>query len=660
MSYRSSAVLLLWALVSIQSTEAGPYCQQQELRPADLGPDDKFGFPLALDSDTLVIGAQGEWIPAAGRRGAAYVYRLVGSSWVEEQKLELPEPPTPGDDTFGWSLDIDGDVIAVAAPWNNSVAGSAGAVFVYRRVGGVWVLEQKLVASNGGFDEWLGYRVAVDGNVIAASSRHNSGAGFWSGTVYLFRFDGTMWVEEQTLSKSSYDYKHFGRAISFRDNRLVVGSQYNPQFPLLDLGAAFAYRHNGNSWVVELSMHLNEVAPIDFQFGQGVFTDGDTIVIGSPGTPTTGAAYIYEYDGLHWLFEQKIEATGVGAPGKISSGPTDGDTLVLGTPWDSAVGDRAGAAHVFTRSGTTWTQQQRLVAHGAAPLDHFGGAIVLGNGFAIVGVQSRDAVGVDSGEVIVFTLGGSDCNENLLCDDHYLETDCDVSGVPDDCENDCNENGLEDSCDIAAGAPDSNENGVPDECEVPRNRYLSVVTFQPALPTAFEVKIRPIPYVIGQEVPVGWMGEPNRDGIATIASTPFYSDRWPRLVYLRGCAVMPARDYTISSTLDGTVFSQPSLVRSVDRPSPKHWGDTAGSLVDGVWTEPNGVANINDVIASLHRIQNGSASLHLTRVDVLAISSTDPCVNGIVNTADVLMLVKAVQGNVYPFTTDTSLCSICP
>ena len=92
----------------------------------------------------------------------------------------------------------------------------------------------------------------------------------------------------------------------------------------------------------------------------------------------------------------------------------------------------------------------------------------------------------------------------------------------------------------------------------------------------------------------------------------------------------------------------------------KQWGDVAGVNNGSQWTPPNQFTNVNDILAVLAYISNAAVKPEFQRVNLQAVSSNDPCLNAFVNTADVLILVKAVAGDAYPFTTNPANCPVCP
>lgn len=189
----------------------------------------------------------------------------------------------------------------------------------------------------------------------------------------------------------------------------------------------------------------------------------------------------------------------------------------------------------------------------------------------------------------------------------------------------------------------------------PKNRYLSFTPNNGANTVAFGISIgSPTSQFIG------WIGTPNASGIAKVVPNPVFR-AWPEAtVHVGDCEIFPVASYEISATMDGFVFSDAWLGYTILEPLPKHWGDTVGSLVGIEWTAPNGAVNVNDYLAVLQKFLGVSTAPHISVCDVQSVSSTDPCLNQSGNIADVFLLIKAFQGNAYPFTMDAAMCPPCP
>jgi hypothetical protein len=155
---------------------------------------------------------------------------------------------------------------------------------------------------------------------------------------------------------------------------------------------------------------------------------------------------------------------------------------------------------------------------------------------------------------------------------------------------------------------------------------------------------------------------PNAEGIAKCVSAPVFRVWNESGVHVGDCAIVPAAVYEIRETTDGEFFSPPLSVSTTPEPTlnGKKWGDVAG-VNDGTrWTPPNLFTNVNDILAVLAYITGAAIKPEFVRVNLQSVSSNDPCLNAFVNTADVLILVKAVNGDAYPFTTNPVSCPVCP
>lgn len=157
-----------------------------------------------------------------------------------------------------------------------------------------------------------------------------------------------------------------------------------------------------------------------------------------------------------------------------------------------------------------------------------------------------------------------------------------------------------------------------------------------------------------------WVGAPDANGMSQVVGAPVFR-AWPEaVVHVGDCEIVPVATYHLMATADGVSFSPPLALSTIAQPAPKFWGDTVG-VYDGVeWTPPQGVVNTNDFIAAMQKFQGLPSSPHLCCVDVQSVSAIDPCLNKLCNMADVFIIIKAFQGDPYPFTTDPTTCPPCP
>ncbi|MBI4717150.1 MAG: hypothetical protein HY763_05040 [Planctomycetes bacterium] len=164
----------------------------------------------------------------------------------------------------------------------------------------------------------------------------------------------------------------------------------------------------------------------------------------------------------------------------------------------------------------------------------------------------------------------------------------------------------------------------------------------------------------------GWVGAPDAAGVSRVVAAPVMRV-WPEtVIHVGDCEIVPVATYTIAATADGVTFSAPLTVGTIPQPVPKLWGDTVGQFGvqnPGMWDPPNGVVNVNDFVAAMEKFQNpGTNRVHMTVVDVVGagLPGFEACLNETGNIADVFNIIKAFQGNAYPFTTNPGACPTCP
>lgn len=295
----------------------------------------QFGYALSMSGDTLVVGATGESSGqttitngnaastdnSAPMSGAAYIFRLTGSTWQQEAYIKAPNGEML--DFFGRSVAISTDTIAIGAIYEDS---------------------SQLTITNG-----------------AGGSSDNSFDG--CGAVYVFRRSGSNWHQEAFIKAPNADPSdNFGQAIAISGDTLLVGAvgeDSNEAQPIngatasadntaQDSGAVYVFVRNGASWSQEAYLKASNAGAGD-NFGESVAIVGDLAIVGAIGedsnqtTVTNGAA----------------------------SSP------------DNSISD-AGAAYVFKRVGTSWAQEAYLKAPVQGTTRYFGGRVsIAGDSIAV-------------------------------------------------------------------------------------------------------------------------------------------------------------------------------------------------------------------------------------------------------------------------------------
>jgi uncharacterized delta-60 repeat protein len=412
--------------------------QKAYLKAAVVDAEDGFGGSVAVSGDTLVVGAILEDSNASGingdpldnsltNSGAVYVFVRQGDTWVQQAYIKASNPDP--DDRFGSAVALSGDTLVVGAYGEDSSA------------------------------------IGVNGNQL-----DNSAAD--SGAVYVFQRSGTNWAQQAYLKLSNTEGgEQFGGAVAVSGDTIVVGAalewsratgvngdQSDNSAPAA--GAAYVFCRTGTNWAQQAYLKASNTGWGD-KFGASVAVSGDTIAVGAVledskakgvngdqldnSMTNSGAVYIFVRSGTNWAQQAYLKAsnTDSAVSGSFYYGDEfgtslglAGDTLVVGARNEASNatgvnGDQtnnsaltAGAAYVFARSGTNWTQQAYLKASNTRFNSYFGWTVAaVSQEQVLIGApfEWSNATGVDgdqsnidahfSGAAYLFTRDGANWSQ---------------------------------------------------------------------------------------------------------------------------------------------------------------------------------------------------------------------------------------------------------
>lgn len=498
-----------------------PIAQQAYFKASNTGTGDLFGSSVAIDGDTIVVGALDEDSNATGvngnqadnsadNAGAVYVFVRSGTAWIQQAYLKASN--TNAGDLFGRAVAISGDTIVVGADGEDSNATgingnqvdnsltNSGAAYVFVRTGTTWSQQAYLKASNTGELDFFGLSVSISGDtiVVGAMGEDSSADGIngnqadnsaiGAGAAYVFVRTGTTWSQQAYVKASNSEGgDNFANSVSISGNTFVAGANLEDSNAVgingnqannsvNGAGAAYVFVRSGTTWSQQAYVKASNTGTAD-QFGASVAISGDTMVVGAfseasnatgvngnqadNSAPSAGAAYVFVRSGTTWSQQAYLKASNTDASDSFGREVAISGDIVVATATGEASnatgvnGDQAndsalsaGAAYVFGRSGTTWSQLAYLKASNTASSDSFGGSVAVSGGTVVVGATGEDsnANGVngvqasnsasDSGAAYLFYIPPSmDCNGNGIPDELELAgNDCNHNGVPDDCE----------------------------------------------------------------------------------------------------------------------------------------------------------------------------------------------------------------------------------
>ena len=424
-----------------------PIAQQAFVKASNYGEDDRFGRSVAISGDTVVIGAPNEDSAATGANGdqtsnaasnsgAVYVFVRTGATWAQQAYLKASNPGT--DDQFGCSVAISGDTVIVGAVEEDSAATGvngdqsnngavfSGAAYVFTRNGTTWTQQAYLKASNTGAEDAFGESVAISGDTAVVGARgegsnatgvngnqsNNSAGG--AGAVYVFTRSGTAWTQQAYLKASNAEANDFfGCSVAISGDTMVAGaSREDSTAPGVNgdqsnnagayVGAAYVFVRNGTAWTQQAYLKASNPSISSswwdgYEFGEAVAISGDTVVVGSSqedratsgvnGTPAgyvmnAGAAYVFARNGTMWSQQAYLKAHDPAQNSYFGRCVgISGDKVVVGSRFVNNL-QTFGSAYVFSRNGTSWTQLALLPASSigawVVPVGISGETVVMG------------------------------------------------------------------------------------------------------------------------------------------------------------------------------------------------------------------------------------------------------------------------------------------
>jgi len=313
-------------------TRSGPiWNQSAKLVASDAAAHDQFGFSVAISRETAIVGAFLDDNLAADA-GAAYVFKHIGTEWIEQAKLVASDARIS--DEFGISVAIDGDRAVVGCPNADAVGINAGAVYVFRRTQTQWVQEAKLTASDGNVLDNFGLSVDIRGDFLLVGAEFQDEAAFNAGAAYLFHRTEVGWVEESKLTAADPGENDlFGQSVAISDEHALVGAFFDDDKGARS-GSAYLFRRNADSWIQEMKITAGDGQAGDW-FGFAAAIDSQYAVVGKWNDVDGGAAYVYSgyassASGALHSGHTPISEIGDGFPVLAGKDPPQGSSLATG------------------------------------------------------------------------------------------------------------------------------------------------------------------------------------------------------------------------------------------------------------------------------------------------------------------------------------------
>jgi hypothetical protein len=377
--------------------------EEAKLTASDGAYNDAFGASVSIHGDTALVGAVRDDHGGLTDAGSAYVFIRSGSSWVFQAKLTAGD--SQGDALFGVSVSLFGDTALIGA--EEDTLNGTGAAYVFVRSGTTWSQQAKLTASDAWIHAEFGHAVHLEGDraLIGAHEHHFDGA------AYVFERSGTTWSETAKLQPSDVaDSDQFGCSVSLSGDTAVIGARGDDGGPTLESsGSAYVFELSGGSWGESAKLTAADPGLYAY-FGDSVSISGDTALIGAwfayngPGLGS-GAAYVFDRSGSSWTQRARLRGESSFKVDRFGQSVSlDGDLALVGAPHSGPAVSDTGTAYAFAREGSEWSQVLEFVGSDADDSANFGGAVSFDGEGALFGAVFDTSVASQSGSAFVGTV----------------------------------------------------------------------------------------------------------------------------------------------------------------------------------------------------------------------------------------------------------------
>jgi uncharacterized protein involved in tellurium resistance len=274
-----------------------------------------------------------------------------------------------------------------------------------------WIEIQKLLALDGVANDRFGWSVSLSGDTALIGAPFDDDNGVLSGSAYVFIRNGTTWTQQaKLLANDNGTDDRFGQSVSLSGDTALIGAYYDSDNGVR-AGAVYVFTRTGATWTQQEKLFASDGASQD-NFGFSVSLYDDTALIGTNYDEdngfNSGSAYIFTRNGTIWTQQAKLLPSDGAAEDNFGySVSLYGDTAFIGAVGDDDKGFGSGSIYVYIRNGSAWTQQAKLFASDETAYEDFGCSISLDGSTAIIGALGDDVNDVNSGSAYVFIRTGT-------------------------------------------------------------------------------------------------------------------------------------------------------------------------------------------------------------------------------------------------------------
>ncbi len=375
---------------------------------------DEFGRSMVTQGNTMIIGAHQDDTSGGTDAGSVHVYHRTGDDWTLSQTITAPD----GEDgaRFGFSVAIDGDTLVVGALLDSGAANRAGAAYIFDRSSETsnFTFTQKLTGTDTRAKDEFGNAISIDGNYLVVGSRFDDNRGRSSGSAEVFVRQGDTWVSQQHIIPDTLAQgDQFGAAVAISGTRMFIAARRDNHDNRVNAGSVYVFQRTGSTWNIQTQIFSPKIEKHAY-FGLSLAVEGNRLVVGQPArerATRTGRVFVLDRNegGTdNWGLVKQIDTENTTEGNRFGfSIALSGNQLIVGSPRANDGRTRAGEVTVYNRTagGTdNWGLVRTLSEEDSGGGDEYGQAVGFSGDQILVTARREDEGGTNSGALYIDDL----------------------------------------------------------------------------------------------------------------------------------------------------------------------------------------------------------------------------------------------------------------
>jgi len=328
------------------------WIEQAKLTASDSAPNDTLGGKVAISGNTVIVGAMRDDHETKGMNsGSSYVFVRQGDHWHQQAKLTADDGSQG--DSFGWSIAVQGNTAIIGAPYDDDNGENSGSVYIFKRSGNTWQQQGKITAQDATQGDLFGISVALSDNTLIVGADLHAEKGLKAGAAYVFIRQDNKWVQQTKLTASDgAPGDIFGVRVALdNDTALISARRDDDDVMGVDAGSAYIFTRSGTTWHQQMKLTAPDGAADD-RFGRSVALNGNIALISAMFQDhhgkKSGSAYVFKREKNIWRLHNQLTAHD-GAAGDVFGWNVAlfNKTALISANRDDDKGEDSGSAYVF-------------------------------------------------------------------------------------------------------------------------------------------------------------------------------------------------------------------------------------------------------------------------------------------------------------------------